>query len=158
SVDAGRVTVDSCLRGLGLLVLAAPLVTHVDDGWFTIARAAAIQLEHGSRGDQLAELRVAVAAGGEFRALVGDDVTNGCEHGPAVIVGGRFYGVAQQAHQRGIPLELHGRGGRFGCGRRAGRRGEVRGIAEILDVDKLVAGRDERLGRLVLAESVDGEA
>lgn len=75
-------------RGLWFSIRVAALVACVDDVWFPVTGAAAVQLEQRGRGRQLAELGVAVAARVEVRALLGDDVAHGSEMGPAVLVAG----------------------------------------------------------------------
>src|SRR3984885_11982647 len=88
----------------------AALGADVDDPRLAVAGAAAVHLEQCRGGHQVTELGVAVSPGIEVRALVGDDVAHGGQGGPAVVVGGRLYRVAQLVDQRPVRFEL-GRGG-----------------------------------------------
>lgn len=67
---------------------------QVDDAWFSVA-GAAIEFEQCGRGHEVAEFGVAVVAGVEIRALLGDDVADVGQVGTAVVVGGCLEGIAQ---------------------------------------------------------------
>ncbi len=139
---------------------AVASVPYVDDALPAIADTAPLQLEQCGRGHQVAQLRISPAAGVKVRLLLGHERADVAERSPAVLVRCRFHRVAELAHQRGVALELSGRLARYRCGRRVRRAGHVAVPlpAQVLDVDELVAGCDERLGCLALAESVDGQA
>src|SRR5215468_11168523 len=137
----------------------APLVAGVNHAWPAVAQATALKLKQGRRRNQVAELGVAVAAGVEVGALLGDERSHLSQRRPSVIVGARFDRMTEQAHQRGIALELGARGARDGWRRGIDGAGALASaVREVLDVDEFVAGRDERLRRLALAEPVDGQA
>src|SRR3954471_7634117 len=76
------------------------LVTGVDDPRFSVAGAAAVQLEQRRRRHQVAELGIAVAARVEVGPLLGDDVPDARQRRPAVVVRRRLDGVAELVHQR----------------------------------------------------------
>src|ERR1035437_5817861 len=99
------------LCGPGFPVGGMALVACIQDAWLAVAWAAAVYLEQRGAGEQVAELGIAVVAGIEVRALLGDDVTHGRERGPAVVVRGRLHGIAQLVHQRGVAFELSRCGG-----------------------------------------------
>src|SRR5690606_37853416 len=71
-------------------------------------------------------------------------------------VGGRVHRLAQQRVELAVALELRGLLRRLLLLAVALRLAVV--VAEVLDVDELVAGGDERLRRLALAEAVHGQA
>src|SRR5690606_33994646 len=120
----------------------ALLVPHVDHLRPPVALAAAFDVEQADRGDEVAELAVAVAARIEVRTLLGDDRSDAAEAGPTIVVGCRVDRVAQQVHESAVALERGARTWLEGL--------RLVGLArEDLGVDELVAGGDERFGRLL---------
>src|SRR6185437_15167206 len=113
-------------------------VANVDGLGAAFSGTAPLDVEQRRRGDQVAQLAVAVAARVEVGTLLADDRANRTEAGPAFVVRGRLHRIAEQVDQRGILLQLRGRAGFFG-------RGFVGFAGEILDVHELVARGDERL-------------
>src|SRR5215475_15065443 len=95
------VTSSSCdlgVRGPGARAppgLTATLLANVDDRLFALAEAAAVHLEDRGRLDQVTQLGIAIAAGVEIRALLGEDLAYGGKPRPAVIFGRRLDRVAE---------------------------------------------------------------
>src|SRR5690606_2900910 len=107
---------------------------------------------------QVLELAEAPAARVEVRREADEIAADRAQFRPAAVVGGRVHRLAQQRVELAVALERL-------LLRLPARAGfAARGLffllvdAQVLGVDELVAGGDEGLRRLALAEAIDGEA
>ncbi|MNS76162.1 hypothetical protein D3C72_1097010 [compost metagenome] len=143
---------------IALAAALAALLQPDPDG-LVVAAVARFHFEQASGRHQFRKLAVAIVARVEFRRLLGDVVAHAAQRQPAVLVGHGLRRALQQAHQARVLAQLAGAAlarGRGGPIDPFGAFGVGLG-AQHVGVDELVAGGDERLGRLALAEAVDGQ-
>src|SRR5690606_38018629 len=108
------------------------------------------------RGDQVLELAEPPAAGVEVRGQPHQVAADRAQGRPAAVVGRRVHRFAQQRIELAIALERRLLPGLLALVARGGLVAVV--VAQVLDVDELVAGGNEGLGGLAFAESVDRQS